>query len=147
MNRSRNFLFRQKSSRYPVSQNFRCRVTSVKRRLTADIICRIENAIVHLFIVMEFAELGYPANSQVFTGVSILTLNSAKNCELRLRIHNLQLHKSRSSEQRLQHVQHQPSHQARMVFWVYLGSQSYQRGAGGGREREEMALPLSLSCM
>ena len=94
---------------------------------------------------MKFAELGYPANSQVFTGVSILTLNSAqKNCKFRLRIHNLQLHKSRS-EQRLQHVQHQPSHQARMVFWVYLGSPSYQRG-GGGREREEMAL-LPLSCM
>ena len=32
-----------------------------------------------------------------------------------------------------------------MVFWVYLGSPSYQRG-GGGREREEMAL-LPLSCM
>ena len=33
-----------------------------------------------------------------------------------------------------------------MVFWVYLGSQSYLRGEEGrGREREEMALPLS--CM
>ena len=101
----------------------------------------------HLFTVMEFAELGYPANSQVFAGVSILDLNSAQKLQIpATHTHNLQLHKSRS-EQRLQHVQHQPSHQPGWSFGYISAAHLISEEEEEGEKEKRWLRCLSLSCM
>ena len=80
-----------------MSQNFRCRVTSVQRRLTADIIGRMERtrALVHCHGVCGIRVPGQLASVHRCVHFDS-ELGTKKNCKFRLRIHNLQLHKSRS---------------------------------------------------